>query len=192
VIYYITSKIIAQANQKGFIVGSRGSVGSSFAATMAGITEVNPLPPHYYCPSCQWVEFSQDKTYKSGFDLPIKLCPDCGHMVKSDGQNIPFATFLGFNANKVPDIDLNFPRDYQSLAHEATKVLLGDHQVYRAGTIETVAEKVAAMVLEKFQTKAVKVTIAKPAAVPAATGGAVPVLGPARSGSGCGSPGRRG
>jgi DNA polymerase-3 subunit alpha (Gram-positive type) len=143
VIYYITSKIIAEANQKGFIVGSRGSVGSSFAATMAGITEVNPLPPHYFCPSCQWVEFSQAPTIKSGFDLPIKLCPDCGHVLKSDGQNIPFATFLGFNANKVPDIDLNFPRDYQSLAHEATKVLLGDHQVYRAGTIETVAEKTA-------------------------------------------------
>jgi len=143
VIYYITSKIIAQANEKGFIVGSRGSVGSSFAATMAGITEVNPLPPHYYCLECQYVEFNQDAKYKSGFDLPVKLCPECGHLLKSDGQNIPFATFLGFNANKVPDIDLNFPRDYQSLAHEATKTLLGDHQVYRAGTIETVAEKTA-------------------------------------------------
>ncbi len=143
VIYYITSKIIAEANQKGFIVGSRGSVGSSFAATMAGITEVNPLPPHYYCSQCQYVEFNQDAKYKSGFDLPIKLCPECGQLLKSDGQNIPFATFLGFNANKVPDIDLNFPRDYQSLAHEATKALLGDHQVYRAGTIETVAEKTA-------------------------------------------------
>ncbi|MFZ9197177.1 MAG: PolC-type DNA polymerase III [Bacilli bacterium] len=143
VIYYITSKIIAQANEKGFIVGSRGSVGSSFAATMAGITEVNPLPPHYFCSECQHVEFNQDPQYKSGFDLPVKLCPECGHVLKSDGQNIPFATFLGFNANKVPDIDLNFPRDYQSLAHEATKILLGDHQVYRAGTIETVAEKTA-------------------------------------------------
>ncbi len=143
VIYYITSKIIAEANQKGFIVGSRGSVGSSFAATMAGITEVNPLPPHYYCPQCQHVEFTNNPTIKSGFDLPISLCPQCGHLLKGDGQNIPFATFLGFNANKVPDIDLNFPRDYQSLAHEATKQLLGDHQVYRAGTIETVAEKTA-------------------------------------------------
>jgi DNA polymerase-3 subunit alpha (Gram-positive type) len=143
VIYYITSKIIAEANQKGFIVGSRGSVGSSFAATMAGITEVNPLPPHYYCPSCQHVAFTNNPVIKSGFDLPIALCPQCGHLLKSDGQNIPFATFLGFNANKVPDIDLNFPRDYQSLAHEATKQLLGDHQVYRAGTIETVAEKTA-------------------------------------------------
>ena len=143
VIYYITSHIIKEANEKGFIVGSRGSVGSSFAATMAGITEVNPLPPHYYCPSCQHVDFQVDAQYKSGFDLPIKLCPQCGHLLKSDGQNIPFATFLGFNANKVPDIDLNFPRDYQSQAHEATKALLGDHQVYRAGTIETVAEKTA-------------------------------------------------
>ncbi len=143
VIYYITSKIIAEANQKGFIVGSRGSVGSSFAATMAGITEVNPLPPHYYCPQCQHVEFTNNPTIKSGFDLPVSLCPQCGHLLKGDGQNIPFATFLGFNANKVPDIDLNFPRDYQSLAHEATKQLLGDHQVYRAGTIETVAEKTA-------------------------------------------------
>ncbi|MFZ9704384.1 MAG: exonuclease domain-containing protein, partial [Bacilli bacterium] len=102
VIYYITSKIIAEANQKGFIVGSRGSVGSSFAATMAGITEVNPLPPHYYCPRCQHTEFNEDPQYKSGFDLPTKLCPDCGQLLKGDGQNIPFATFLGFNANKVP------------------------------------------------------------------------------------------
>jgi DNA polymerase-3 subunit alpha (Gram-positive type) len=143
VIYYITSKIIAQANDKGFVVGSRGSVGSSLAATMAGITEVNPLPPHYYCPNCQHVEFSDHPKIKSGFDLPLKLCPQCGHALKGDGQNIPFATFLGFNANKVPDIDLNFPRDYQAQAHEATKVLLGEHQVYRAGTIETVAEKTA-------------------------------------------------
>jgi DNA polymerase III subunit alpha, Gram-positive type len=143
VIYYITSAIIKGANDKGFIVGSRGSVGSSFAATMAGITEVNPLPPHYYCPSCQHVEFVSDPKYKSGFDLPLSLCAQCGHALKSDGQNIPFATFLGFNANKVPDIDLNFPRDYQAQAHEATKQLLGDHQVYRAGTIETVAEKTA-------------------------------------------------
>ncbi len=143
VIYYITSIIIKQANDKGYIVGSRGSVGSSFAATMAGITEVNPLPPHYYCPQCQYHDFSNPKKIKSGFDLPLALCPQCGHMLKGDGQNIPFATFLGFNANKVPDIDLNFPRDYQSIAHEATKTLLGDHQVYRAGTIETVAEKTA-------------------------------------------------
>ena len=143
VIYYITSKIIRQANDRGFIVGSRGSVGSSFAATMAGITEVNPLPPHYYCPSCQHSEFDVPAKIKSGFDLPLKLCPVCGHELHGDGQNIPFATFLGFNANKVPDIDLNFPRDYQSIAHEATKELLGEHQVYRAGTIETVAEKTA-------------------------------------------------
>jgi DNA polymerase III subunit alpha, Gram-positive type len=143
VIYYITSKIIEQAEAKGHVVGSRGSVGSSFAATMAGITEVNPLPPHYYCPNCQHVSWNDDPKIKSGFDLPLKLCPDCGHVLKGDGQNIPFATFLGFNANKVPDIDLNFPRDFQAQAHEATKILLGEHQVYRAGTIETVAEKTA-------------------------------------------------
>jgi DNA polymerase III subunit alpha, Gram-positive type len=143
VIYYITSSVIKSANEKGFIVGSRGSVGSSLAATMAGITEVNPLPPHYFCPRCQHVDFAVDAKYKSGFDLPLKLCPQCQHVLKSDGQNIPFATFLGFNANKVPDIDLNFPRDFQAQAHEATKTLLGEHQVYRAGTIETVAEKTA-------------------------------------------------
>lgn len=143
VIYYITSKIIKQANDRGFIVGSRGSVGSSFAATMAGITEVNPLPPHYFCASCQFNDFKVDAKYKSGFDLPLRLCPICHHTLSGDGQNIPFATFLGFNANKVPDIDLNFPGDYQAIAHEETKSLLGEHKVYRAGTIETVAEKTA-------------------------------------------------
>ena len=143
VIYYITATVIAKANQAGFIVGSRGSVGSSFAATMAGITEVNPLPPHYYCPTCQHVEFNEDPQIKSGFDLPTKQCPRCHQTYRADGQNIPFATFLGFNADKVPDIDLNFPRDYQAIAHEETAKLLGDNAVYRAGTIETVAEKTA-------------------------------------------------
>ncbi len=143
VIYYITASVIAKANEAGFIVGSRGSVGSSFAATMAGITEVNPLAPHYYCPQCRFVEFIEEDTIKSGFDLPHRTCPSCQHGLKGDGQNIPFATFLGFNADKVPDIDLNFPRDYQAIAHEETAVLLGDNKVYRAGTIETVAEKTA-------------------------------------------------
>ena len=143
VIYYITASVIAKANEAGFIVGSRGSVGSSFAATMAGITEVNPLAPHYYCPQCRLVEFVHDETIKSGFDLPHRKCPTCQTSLIGDGQNIPFATFLGFNADKVPDIDLNFPRDYQAIAHEETAILLGDNKVYRAGTIETVAEKTA-------------------------------------------------
>ncbi len=147
VTYYIAHCIIKKANEDGYFVGSRGSVGSSFAATMADITEVNPLSPHYLCPKCKHFEWANDdpkfKNVRSGFDLPAKKCPHCDSEMEKNGQSIPFQTFLGFKAEKVPDIDLNFPPDYQSRAHAYTRTLLGENNCYRAGTIETVAEKIA-------------------------------------------------